>query len=88
MVNNEEVIPENIIGGQEYKIFKTDILDKLYQLFEVIDKTVIHNNTEKICSYKSIRDDTNIFIMIDRELLRKILEKIPRLKKLYKKSYK
>jgi hypothetical protein len=80
MVNNE-VGPEN-------EIFKTDILDKLYQLFKTIDETAIYNSENKIYSYKSILDDTNIFIMIDRNTLQKILEKIPRPKKRYKKSNK
>jgi hypothetical protein len=34
------------------KINNMDTLEKLYQLFETIDKTVIHNSTKKICSYK------------------------------------
>jgi hypothetical protein len=76
---NNEVGPEN-------EIFKTDILDKLYRLFETIDETVIHNYKNKICSYKSIRDDTTIFIMIDKETLQKILEKIPRPKRIRRQT--
>jgi hypothetical protein len=68
-------------------IFKMDALEKLYQLFENIDETAIHNDIEKIYSYKEIHDDNNIFIMIDRETLREILEKIPQPKK-HRKSYK
>jgi hypothetical protein len=81
--DNIETINDDII-----KINNMGILDKLYLLFETIDETVIRNSTQKICSYKKIYDDDNIFIMINRELLKKILEKIPKPKKLHKKSYK
>jgi hypothetical protein len=77
----------DIIAEQENEIFATDTLDKLYKLFETIDETMIYN-LKKICSYKSICDDTNVFIMIDRKTLQKILEKIPRPKKRCKKSNK
>jgi hypothetical protein len=74
--DNIEIINDNII-----KINNMDTLEKLYQLFETINETVIHDSIEKICSYKKIHDDYNIFIMIDRELLQKILERIPKPKR-------
>jgi hypothetical protein len=64
----------DIIESPEHEMLKTDILGKLYQLFEIIGETVIHNHIQKICSYKIIRDDTNVFIMINRETLQRILE--------------
>jgi hypothetical protein len=63
------------------EINNIDTLEKLYQLFETIDETAIHDSVIKIYSYKEIHDDDNIFIMIDRETLREILEKIPQPKK-------
>jgi hypothetical protein len=73
---------EDNIDAINDDIINIDTLEKLYQLFETIDETAIHNGIKRICSYKKIHDDNNIFIMIDRETLQKILEKIPRPKRL------
>jgi hypothetical protein len=83
MVNDED-----ILEGPENEIFAKDTLDKLYSIFDTVDETMIYNSENKICSYRSICDDTRVFIMIDKELLQKILEKIPRPKKRSKKSAK
>jgi ACT domain-containing protein len=67
------------------KIIDTDILDSLYKIFDDIEETVYNTDL----SYKKIQDDSTVFIMIDRELLRKILGKTSkRSRGLYKKSYK
>jgi hypothetical protein len=70
------------------KIINTDILDSLYKIFDDIEETVYNT----VLSYKNIQDNNNVFIMIDRELLQKILERSSfnplRSTKLYKKSYK
>jgi hypothetical protein len=68
-MDNEKIDPEN-------EIIKNDSINKLYQLFETIEETVVYDY-KKICSYKTIRDDNNVFIMINRELLQNILGKIP-----------
>jgi hypothetical protein len=44
----------------------------LYKLFEGIEMTVVKEN---VCSYKTVRDYNNIFIMIDQNSLQNILEK-------------
>ena len=69
----DDFIYDNIEG----EINNRDILNKLYHIFDDIETTVYN----EFLSYKKIHDDNNIFIMIDRELLQKILEKIPKLKK-------
>jgi hypothetical protein len=66
-----------IYDNMEDEINNRDILNKLYHIFDDIDETVYN----EFLSYKNIQDDNNIFIMIDRESLHKILEKIPKLKK-------
>lgn len=68
----------DVINNMEHDIIKKDIINKLYYIFDDIDETVYN----EFLSYKNIQDDNNIFIMIDRELLQKILEKIHKRRKI------
>ena len=61
----DDFIYDNIEG----EINNRDILNKLYHIFDDIETTVYN----EFLSYKNIQDDTNIFIMINRESLQKIL---------------
>lgn len=61
----DDFIYDNIEG----EINNRDILNKLYYIFDDIETTVYN----EFLSYKNIQDDTNIFIMINRESLQKIL---------------
>jgi hypothetical protein len=58
----------------EDDIYNKDTLDKLYKLFEGIEKTIVGKKNS--CSYKTVRDCNNIFIMIDQKSLQKILMKL------------
>jgi hypothetical protein len=70
----------------EDKIIETDILDKLYQLFEDIEENVIQGKDN--LSYKKINDEINVFIMIDRETLQNLLEEYKHLiEKNLKRNY-
>jgi hypothetical protein len=85
-INNKNIntITENDIDIEneiDEMIIKKDIIGKLYRIFGDVEETVIHDDKKKIFSYKNIRDDYNVFIMIDKKLLQKILEKIPVSKK-------
>jgi hypothetical protein len=59
-------------------IIHADIINKLYKLFDDIDEIKYNNDF----SYKMIHDTENYFIKIDEEFLNKILEKIPRPKRI------
>jgi hypothetical protein len=67
-----------IYGNIEDEINNRDILNKLYHIFDDIEETVYN----EFLSYKNIQDDTNIFIMINRESLQKILGRIPKRRKI------